>query len=83
MNTETFKEILSLDDYGIVDNNPKYQAIDRLERIRNYVLKIGPAKRSLWHITDYINEMRENQFHSTNEGIGFNSIRLRKMLLEW
>ena len=35
MKTETFKDILSTIDYGIVDNNPKYNGIERLEKLRN------------------------------------------------
>ena len=36
---ETFKDILSTIDYGIVDNNSKYNGIERLEKIRKYIIK--------------------------------------------
>ena len=38
MITETFKDILSIVDYGSVDNNPKYNGIERLEKVHNYIL---------------------------------------------
>ena len=38
MTTETFKDILSTIDYGIVDNNTKFCGIERLEKVRNYIL---------------------------------------------
>ena len=60
MITETFTEILSTIDYGIVDNNPKNFGIERLEKIRIYILKNNLDKIPIWHITVLINIMIEN-----------------------
>ena len=67
MITESFKDILSEIVYGIVDNNPKYIGIERLEKVRNYRLKNNFEKLEIWHITDHINIMIENLFHESNE----------------
>ena len=64
MITETFKDILSTFDYGIVDNNPKYNGIERLEKIRIYILKNNLDKIPIWHITIHIKTMIE--IHFTN-----------------
>ena len=57
MITETFKDILSTIEYGIIDNNPKYNGIERLEKVRNYILKNNLDKIPIWHITVHINIM--------------------------
>ena len=80
MITETFKDILSTIDYGIVDNNPKYNGIERLEKVRNYALKNNLDKTLIWHITDHITPMIEKLFHESNEKLKEDSIELRKLL---
>ena len=60
MITDIFKDILSTIDYGIVDNNHKYNGIERLEKTRNYILKNDLDKIPKWHITVHINTMIEN-----------------------
>ena len=69
---ETFKDILSTIDYGIVDNNPKDNGIEKLENVRHYILKINLDKILIWHITDHINTMIENLFHESNEKLKAN-----------
>ena len=83
MITETFKDILSTIDYGIVDNNPNYNGIERLEKVPNYVLKNNLDKVLIWHITDHINTMIENLFHESNERLKEDCNELRKLLLHW
>ena len=83
MITETFKNILSTFDYGIVDNNPKYNGIERLEKIRKYILKKNLDKIPILHITVHINTMIENLFHESNEKLKEDCIELRKFLLFW
>ena len=83
MKTETFKDILSTIDYGIVDNNPKYNGIERLEKIRNFILKNNLDKIPIWHITVHINTMIENLFHESNEKLKEDCVELRKLLLLW
>ena len=80
---ETFKDILSLIDNGIVDNNPKYKGIERLEKDRNYILKNNLDKNFIWHITNQMNIMIENLFHESNEKLKEDCIELRKLLLHW
>ena len=71
-------------DYGIIDNNPKFHSVSRLEKIRIYLLDKGPADdSSLWPITDHIKAMIENLFHSTDLRLKGDCIQWRKMLLEW
>ena len=67
MITENFKDILSTIDYGIVDNNPKYDGIERLAKVRIYILKDNLDKIPIWYITDHMNTMIENLFHESNE----------------
>ena len=81
MTTETFKDILSSIDYGIVDNNPKYIGIERLEKIRNSILKNILDKIPIWHITVHIKTMIENLFHETNEKLKEDCIELLNSLL--
>ena len=83
MITETFKDILSTIDYGIVDNNPKYNGIERLEKVRNSILKNNRDKFPIWHINVHINTMIENLFHKTNEKSKEDCTELRKLLLHW
>ena len=64
---ETFKDILSIIDYGIVENNPKYNGIERLEKVRNYILKNNLDKIRIRHITVHIKNMIENLFHESNK----------------
>ena len=78
-----FKDILSTIDYGIVDNNPKYNGIERLEKIRNYILKNNLDKIPIWHISVHINTMIENLFHESNEKLKEDYVQLRKLLLHW
>ena len=83
MITETFKDILSIIDYGIVHNNPKNNGIERLEKVRNYIIKNNLDKIPVWHITSHINTMVENLFHESNEKLKGDCIELRKLLLHW
>ena len=83
MITENFRDILSTIDYGIVDNNPKYNGIERLEKVRNYILKNILDKIPVWHITSHINTMIKNLFHESNEKLKEDCIELRKLLLHW
>ena len=83
MMTETFKDILSTFDYRIVDNKRQYNGIEKLETIRNYILKINLDKIPMWHITVQINTMIENLFHESNEKLKEDCIELRKILLHW
>ena len=83
MITETFKDLLSTNNYGIVDNNPKYIGIERLEKIRNYILKNNLDIIPIWHITVHINTMIENLFHESNEKLKEVCVQLRKLLLHW
>ena len=80
---ETFKDILSTIDYGIVDNNPKYNGFERLEKVRNYILKGNLDKIRIWHITVYINTMLENLFQESNEKLIEDCVELRSLLLHW
>ena len=81
--TETFKGILSTVNYEIVDNNPKYNGIERFEKFRNSILKNNLDKIPIWHITVHINNMIENLFHESNEKLKEDCIELRKLLLHW
>ena len=83
MTTKTFKDILSTIDYGIFDNNPKYCGIDRLEKVRNYILTNNVDMLEIWHITDHRNTMIENLFHESDEKLKEDCIELRKILLHW
>ena len=76
---ETFKDIFSIIDYGIIDNN----GIEKLEKVREYILKNNLDKIVICHITDHINIMIENLFHESNEKLKEDCIELRKLLLYW
>ena len=78
MTTEPFKDILSTIDYAIVDNNPKYIGIERLEKIGNYILKNILDKFPVCHITVHINTMIENLLHESDEKLTEDCIELRK-----
>ena len=75
---ETFKDILSTIDHGIVDKNPKYNGIEKLEKVRDYLLKNNLDKILICHITAHINTMIES-----NEKLEEEYIELRKLLLHW
>ena len=81
--TETFRDILSTIDYGLVDGNLKYKGIDRLEQVRDYILKNNHDKNSIWHITDHINTMIENLFHESDGKLKEDCVELRRLLLHW
>ena len=83
MITDTFKDIFSTNDYGVLDNNTKYNGIERLEKFRNYILKNNLDKIPIWHITIHIKTMIENLFHESNEKLKEDCIELRKLLLHW
>ena len=76
---QTFEEILSSIHYEIIDNN----GIEKLEKVRDYILKNNLDKILIWHITDHINTMIENLFHKSNEKLKEDCIELRKLLLHW
>ena len=80
---EIFKDILSLIDYGIVDNNPKNNVNERLEKVHNYVIKNNLDKILICHLTIHINTMIENLFHECNEKLKEACIELRKLILHW
>ena len=77
---ETFKDIFSTIDYEIIDNN---NGIEKLEKVRDYILKNNLDKILICHITDQINTMTENLFHESNENLKEDCIELRKLLLYW
>ena len=77
---ETFKDIFSTIDYGIIDNN---DGIEKLEKVLDYILKNILAKFLIWHITDHINTMIENLFQESNEKLKEDCFELRKSLLYW
>ena len=77
---ETFKDIFSTIDYGISDNN---NGTEKLEKIRDYMLKNIVDKILIYHITVHINTMIENLFHESNEKLKEDCIELRKLLLYW
>ena len=61
---ETFKDIFSTIDYGNFDNT---NGIEKLEKVRDYILKNNLDKILIYHITNHINTMIENLFHESNE----------------
>ena len=70
---ETFKDIFSTIDYGIIDNK---NGIEKLEKVRYYTLKNILDKILIYHITIHVNTMIENLFHKSNE-------RLREDVLNY
>ena len=76
---QTFEDILSSIDYEIIDNN----GIEKLEKVRDYILKNILDKILIWPFTDHINTMIENLFHESNEKLKEDCIELRKLLLHW
>ena len=76
---ETFKDIFSTIDYGIIDNND----IEKLEKVRDYIFKNILDKFLICHITDHINTMIENLFHESNEKLKEDCIELRDLLIHW
>ena len=77
---ETFKDIFSSIDYGIIDNT---NGIEKLEKVRDYILKNNLDKILIFHITFHINTMIENLFHESNDKLKEDCIELRKLLLYW
>ena len=77
---ETFKEIFSTIDYGIIDNN---NGIEKLEKVRDYIIKNNLDKILIYHITIPINTMIENLFHEPDETLKEDCIELRKLLFYW
>ena len=77
---ETFKDIFSIIDYESIDNN---NGNEKLEKVRDYLLKNNLDKILICHITDHINTMTENLFHECNEKLKEDCIELRKLLLYW
>ena len=61
---ETFRDICSTIDHGFFDNN---NGIEKLEEVRDYILKNNLDKILIYHITIHINTMIENLFHEFNE----------------
>ena len=61
---ETFKDIFSTIDYGIIDNN---NGIEKLEKVLDYILKNNLDKILIYHITVHIMSMIENLFHESIE----------------
>ena len=80
---ETFNDILSNIVYMIDDNNPMYNGIEKLEKVRDFILKNNLDRILICHITDQINTMIENLFHESNEKFKEDCIELRKLLLHW
>ena len=77
---ETFQDIFSTIGYGIIDNN---NGIEKLEKVRDYILKNNLDKILIYHITIHINTMIENLFHESNEKLEEDCIEFRKFLLYW
>ena len=77
---ENFKDIFSTIDYRIIDNN---NGIEKLEKVRDYILKNNLDKILIYHITIHINTMIENLFHESDEKLKKDCIELRKLLLYW
>ena len=80
MMIETFKDIFSTVDCGIIDN---YNGIEKLEKVRDYILNNFLDKILIYHITIHINTMIENFFHESNEKLKGDCIELRKLSLHW
>ena len=76
---QTFQDILSSIDYEIIDNYSN----EKVEKVRDYILKNNLDKILIGHITDHINTMIENLFHESNEKLKEDCIELRKLLLHW
>ena len=79
MMIETFKDNFSTIEYGIIDNN----GIEKLEKVRDYILKTNLYKFLICHITDQINTMIGNLFHESNEKLKEDCIELRDLLIHW
>ena len=77
---ETFKDIFSTIDYGIIDKN---NGIEKLEKVRDYKLKNNLDKILIDHITIHIKTMIENLFHQSNVKLKEDCIELRKLILYW
>ena len=75
---EILKDIFSTIDHEIIDNNI---GIEKLEKVRDYIIKNNLDKILICHITDLINTMTENLFHESNEKLKQDCIELRKLLL--
>ena len=77
---ETFKDTFSTIDYRSFDNN---NGIEKLEKVRDYVLKNNLDKILIYHITIHINILIENLFHESDEKLKEDCIELRNLLLYW
>ena len=71
---ETFEDFFST-----IDNND----IEKLEKVRDYIIKNNLDRILICHTTDQINTMIENLFHESNEKFKEDYIELRKLLLHW
>ena len=76
---ETFKDIFSTIDYGIIDKNGS----EKLEKVRDYIFKKNLDKILIYHITIHIKTMIENLFQESNEKLKEDCVELRKILLHW
>ena len=76
---QALKDILSSIDFEIVDNI----GIEKIEKVRVFILKNNLDKILIYHITDHINTMIENLFHESNEKLKEDCIELRKLLIYW
>ena len=72
---ETSKEIFSTIYYGIIDKN---NGIEKLEKVRDYILKYNLDKILIYHITVHINTMIENLFQEFNEKLTEDCFESRK-----
>ena len=77
---ETLKDFFSTIDYGIID---KINGIEKLEKIRDYILKNNLERILICIVTIHKNTMIENLFHEPNEKMKEDCIELRKLLLYW
>ena len=67
---ETFRDIFSTIDYEI--------GVERLEKFRDYILKINLDKTLIHHVTNHINTMIES-----SKKLKEDCIELHKLLLHW
>ena len=72
---ETFKDLYSTIDNKI-DN-------EKLEKVRDYILKNILDRILICYITDHINSVIENLFHGSNEKLKEDYFELRKLILYW
>ena len=77
---EPFVDIFSTVDYGIIDIN---NGIEKLEKVRDYILINNLDKILIYHITVHINTMIEKLCHGSDEKLREDCFELRKLLLFW